>query len=311
MFKKSKLKQLQKLTDQASSILVILDPESGFDNKVSAASLFLSLKEKGKKVEFLSPEPLNNNTIIGFNQLKTDIGSRNLLVSFDYDEESVAKVSYHIDEEEEKFYLTIKPKEGREPLDPETVEFEKAGSDADLIFLLGVDNLENLSQLYFGYEELYEDAALVSIKPSQAQLGDIDLDTNEYSCMSEAVADLIDGMGAGISSSVATNLFAGLNYSTNSFSSSTVTANTFESAAKLLRAGAKRGGDESEKKMRTKRNLKKTPPSRAQQTSEKKMVEEELVEKKQKTDRKTEQKQEESKSKKNRSLPVRPSGLKV
>mgnify|MGYP006281363085 CR=1 FL=1 len=319
MFKPTKLKQLQKLIDQANSILVILDSEAEFDHKVSAASLFLSLKEKGKKVEFLSPKALTNHTIIGFNQLKTDIGNRSLLISFDYDEQAVAKVSYHIDEQDQKFFLNITPKEGHEPLDQETVVFEKAGSDADLIFLIGVESLEELEQLYYGYEELYQQATTVVLNESGSRYGGINLNSQDYSCVSEAVVSLIEGAGIGISSSAATNLFAGLNYSTDSFSDPDTTAYTFEAAAKLLRAGARRGSEKKAVQLGESqaeaKSLGKSDKAGVRQALKQGDVPKTKKKEKQKVSERiavsSEVSEQEEKEKGEENPPVRPSGLRI
>jgi hypothetical protein len=309
-----KLTQLNNLLDQAQSVLVILDAEAKFDQKVSAASLFLSLKEKGKKVELLSPEPIANGTIYGLDSLKTRMGNKNLLVSFDYDEKSVSKVSYHIDEENQKFYLTIKPKTGEESLDPETVEFEKTGTDADLIFFMGVKRLEDLGQLYYGYEQAYRDAAKIAVSQDQTEFADITLNINEFSCFSEAVTRIIQAANLGLSTAIATNLFAGINYETNQFSSLSADAKTFEAAADLIRAGAKRQTQSqvSQKSIQTKQ----AQDTRKQQADRKKEVKPhkpKVVSKQQPSSQQSKLAEKDQPVKKEESSPspVRPSGLRV
>ncbi len=313
MSSSDKLKQLNNLLSRAESILVMLDIEAEFDQKVAAASLYLSLKEKGKKVELLSPKQVGNGTIYGLDKLKTKMGNKNLLVSFDYDDKSVSKVSYHIDEENNKFYLTIKPKAGEDSLDPQTVNFEKVGTDADLIFFINVNNLEDLDHLYYGYEQEYRDAAKVAIGSGQTEFADLNLNTNEFSCFSEAMTRIIQAASLGLSTAVATNLFAGINYETKHFSSIEADAKTFEAAADLIRAGAKR---QTQVSLATKKVKPRQKQAAQVRVNQKKNLQQQKQQKpkavaKQNSRRQSGSDQREQEKTKSSNSPVRPSGLRV
>lgn len=240
----AELSEVKNLIKRANSVLVVLDAESDFDQQLAAASLFLYLKnlEQELTVNLVSPQSINNHTISGLNELKTEMGKNNLVISFDYEESAVGNVSYNIDEQARKFYLTIKPKKGQEPLSQDSVEFDYVGADADLVFLVGVKDLENLKQLYFGYEELYEQAALVDISSHALKQAQFYQSPNEFCCTSEAVLAMLEEWGVDLSSEQATNLYAGIQYSSDNFVSLQTSAQTFERLARLLRAGARRSG---------------------------------------------------------------------
>lgn len=225
---------------KADTALVILGPEPTFDQQLAAASLHLLLKKMGKKTSLLGVESIKNPTISGLQDLKTDVGYKNLVISFDYIETAVHNVSYHIDEEQDKFYLTIKPQPGHEPLDKDAVQTKYAGADSDLIILFGVDELENLKQLYLGYEELYQNARILTINSSKPNYQGFYLNSDEYSSQCELISQLAAGLKIEIEPEVATNLFAGIQYETNNFIDPKASADTFEAVARLLRFGAKR-----------------------------------------------------------------------
>ncbi len=225
---------------KANTALVILGPEPTFDQQLAATSLYLFLKKLGKKASLLGVKAIKNPTISGLQDLKTDVGYKNLVINFDYIETAVHNVSYHIDEEQNKFYLTIKPQPGHEPLDKDAVETEYVGADSDLIVLFGVDNLESLEQLYHGYEDLYQNAAILTVNNTRPNYQSFYLNSGEYSSQCELVFQLAAGLEVEIDPEAATNLFAGIQYETNNFIDPKASADTFEAIAQLLRSGARR-----------------------------------------------------------------------
>jgi nicotinic acid mononucleotide adenylyltransferase len=224
----------------AESILIILNGQSTFDQQLAAASLLLALQEQGRAVSLLAPDEVNNPTISGLDQIRTEIGHKNLVIGFDYVPEAVNNVSYHIDEESQRFYLTIKPKKGHEPLDKDSVELDYAGAEADLIFLFGVDALEDLKQLYYGYEDVYQAATLISFHDYRTPYTSLAIDLSQISSACEALLQLINKSELSLNSEIATNLLAGIQYETNNFVDPAADADTFEAVASLLRAGARR-----------------------------------------------------------------------
>lgn len=226
----------------AETILVMLPSDPSFDQVATATSLYLSLEKMGKKVSLLSPEEklTNFEDLNASDMVASQLGGKNLQVSFDYHPDAIDKVSYHINEERGKFYLVIQPQKGSPPLDPKTVEYDFAGAEADLIFLVGVSSLEDLEHLYFGYENLYQDGATISINNFETKVANINLDFSNASCLSEGVCDLVKTLGVELDGDIATNILAGIEEKTNGFHSLTTSAKTFEITAELMRAGARR-----------------------------------------------------------------------
>lgn len=242
MISTDQLVQLRDILQSVNSVAVLIQPNSSLDILSAASSLFLSLQAMGKDVIFAGPSLPNQSThnLVGFDQLRTSLGNRNLTVSFDYTETAVDKVSYHIGEDSQKFFLTIKPQKNQAPLDSSTVEFSYTGSDAQLLLLVGVSDYESLEQLYYGNEQLYEDATVVAINSFESDIGHLQLSTAGSDSLSTAMAQLIQQLEMTIPSDAATNLLFGIEETTDSFRSLATKPETFEVVAWLMRMGARR-----------------------------------------------------------------------
>ncbi len=229
------------ILQQAQDIAVVFEGTADVDTIAAAAGLFVALQESGKAVRLFSPElPKSNGHIVGIDQVLTAFGHQNLLVSFDYNEERVDKISYHIGEETGKFYLTIKPKKGAEPLDSRLVEFSYSGAEPDLIITVGVSDLENLESIYMGYEDTYANSSVVSLHEYETSFGVLQLTSMGLSSLSELVTELLRQAQVPISGPVASNLLLGLEDKTRGLRYGTLTAETFGVVADLMRAGGER-----------------------------------------------------------------------
>jgi len=183
------------------------------------------------------------------NEFKLELGKNNLIVSFPYEEEKVDKVSYHIGEESQRFYLTIKPKKGNLPLDSKKVEFNYAGAEVDLLLLFGVENLEELDQLYFGYEDLYKNNVLVTFNNFLPDFGTLNLDLSGSSAYGEAIfyclknlAGLFDVELSDLPniSQISTLLLSAISLKTANFAAMQMKIESFLAVAELLKLGARR-----------------------------------------------------------------------
>lgn len=224
----------------SQSVLIVLNDHPSFDEQLAAAGLLLVLQEQIETVLLAGPSKIENPTIAGLSELKTELGHKNLVVTFDYIPESVNNVSYHIDEDAKKFYLTIKPEKGHKPLDRNSVELEYAGAEADLVFLFGVSELDELGKLYYGYEDFYQNTPLVAFSKSKAAYAEYPINCGSISSVCEAVFQMLHQAGVEFDSESATNLLAGIQYETKNFVDPTADADTFEAVSHLLRAGARR-----------------------------------------------------------------------
>lgn len=239
MINHEQLRQLQSLLENAQIVLIMYGPNPTLDELAAAAALQDGLKRSGKDASLYSPEKPQLDAAEAAKITKTEVGNQNLVVSFDYSEEAVDKVSYHIGEETNRFYLTIKPSRGHAPLDADTIDYSYTGAEADIIFMVGVDRLEDLEQLYIGYEDLYSNTPIVTLNDLPTNYGTIKLGADSAS-ISEAAATVLKELQLSINPDIATNLLSGIEEATDNMQTLDTTADTFEIAAHLLRSGAVR-----------------------------------------------------------------------
>lgn len=242
MITPDQVSQLQDHVGSASSILVLLGKDPKSDHVLTAAALAQVLVAMGKSVELGCPDELalTDVGVVGELECRQKLGNQNLSISFDYDETTVDKVSYHIDEDQRKFFLIVKPQKGYAPLTTESVTFDYTGADADLIFLVGVHQFDALEHLYEGYEDLFSHATVITLHTFEPQIGNLKLNLSGTSSMSESAAQFLLQLNPALPADAATNLLTGIEQGTDHFQSLTATAMTFETVAELMKVGARR-----------------------------------------------------------------------
>lgn len=226
----------------AQSIFVVLPQKLNQDKVAAALSLFLSLQKAGKQVFVFCSRTMTveYSSLVGVDRIANKIKGKNLVISFDYLEDSIEKVSYNI--ENNKFNLVVQPKEGFPPLSTEKVKYTYSGSQADLIFVIGASSFKDLGEIYFENKELFKEGKTVNLNicSGNIQLGKINLVDLNAASFSEVVADLLSRLRLPVNTDIASNLLAGIETATNTFSSPRVGPKTFEAAAFCLRAGARK-----------------------------------------------------------------------
>lgn len=236
------LDQLKDHIAAAQSMIVLLGPKATYDQVATGLALTESLQTAGKEVVVACPVEVaaSMGNLIGVESIQQKLGNQNLSIKFPYQAEAVDKVSYHISDDNETFYLIIKPQKGYKPLDANQVTFDYTGADSDMIFLIGVHEVESLEHLYQGYEELFEQATVVSIHTFETEVGNLKIDISKYGSYSQAMASMFQHLELSLSGNAPTNLLAGIELTTEGFTSITTTADTFETVAQLMRQGARR-----------------------------------------------------------------------
>ena len=233
---------LTKAVEAAKDVLVLIRDNPKLDHVASALSLYLALKASGKSVTVASSTQMRVefNRLVAVNKITTSIGNRNLIVSFPYVKDSIEKVSYNVDES--RFNLVVQPKPGFPSLESDKVEYSYSGAEADLVFVVGAQKLEDLGVLYQAERNLFDKATIVNIDaaPTNTKFGQINLVWSEFSSASEVVVQIIEKLEFKLDQDMATNLLAGLNEATQNFQRFNVKASAFEVAAKLMQAGGKK-----------------------------------------------------------------------
>lgn len=227
---------------KAKEILILIRDNPKLDHVASALSLYLGLKDQGYSVTVACPTPMRVefNRLVGVNRIAATIGNRNLVISFPYVKDSIEKVSYHVDEQ--SFNLVIQPKPGFPSLDSSKVRYAYSGAEAQVVFVVGAQQLEDLGVLYQAERSLFETATIVNIDahPRNSRFAQLNLVWNGYSSCAEVVTETFERLGLKLNEDSASNLLAGLSDATQNFQGFGVKPSAFEMAAKLMQAGGKR-----------------------------------------------------------------------
>src|SRR3989338_1600110 len=240
-----KVNQAQNILENAQSIAVTLPVDPSVDKVASALSLYLSLSAAGKQVTVACSTRMTvqYNELIGVDKISTVLtgsSGRNLVISFPYQEGSIEKVSYNI--ENDKFNLVIEPREGFPTITQEMMKYSSSGGNIDAIVTVGCSQLEELWNLYSNNQDLYNGKQIINLDnaSNNNNFAKINIVDTSAISISELMNDFINQLGLNMEPDIATNLLAGLTSATDNFSSGEVTASTFETAANLLKQGARK-----------------------------------------------------------------------
>jgi len=241
--------QLQSLLNSSQTVFIFLPQKLNLDLVAAGLSLFLSLEKAGKKTSIFCSTPMTVefSSLVGVDRVKNQLEGKNLVISFDYIEDSVEKVSYNI--ENNKFNLVIQPKEGYPPLSPQKVQYSYAGTNADLFLVIGTDSLEEVGEIYQINKKTLDEGKVMGFNIQDFQT----------SGWCELIANLIEKSNLPISEDIATNLLAGIEKETNGFAPEKSGLGSFEAAAFCLRAGGRRPRGQIFQPIAEKKNVEKKP----------------------------------------------------
>lgn len=236
--------KVKEIVDKAHNVLIVTHEHPTDDSMGSALALYLGLASLGKKVTVACPDPMtvSLSNYVGANKVVSELSRKNFVISLDYVEGSIEKVSYNI--EGATFNLVIEPRPGFEPFSQDKVHFSHASTAADCIFSVDTIHLGGLKKLYEEDKDLYAGKPIINVDrhPNNALYGQMNLVNAQAATTAEVVAQLLSGLGAQLTVDVATNILNALHGATNMFQGANVTARVFELAAVCVKAGGKRFG---------------------------------------------------------------------
>ena len=225
--------------NSAKSIIIVLPPDPSKDLVDAGISLHLALKESGKQSQIGCGSEIHvDSSTEGASEITDSIGSRNLVIAFDYLEENLDKVDYDV-RDDGKFYLLVKPKTGSPVPDISNVKFSYSGATADLVITLGINSLEELGKIYADEKNFLDSADILSLNITLNPASFTGkLFHKAVNSFSELVSNFLEKTGLKITTPIARNLLKNIYESTGSLTSPRLTADTFSSIAFLMRAGA-------------------------------------------------------------------------
>lgn len=238
-----RLAEVKKYVDEAKNILLVIPKNSSHDGFGSALASYLALTDIGKTVTVACPDPMTveYSDFVGANKVKTSIQNKNFIISLDYKEGSIDKVSYNI--EGDKFNLVIEPRAGFQ-FSKDAVSYSHAtgGAKADLIIVFNALHLGQLGTVYEENKDLFASQPVVNIDThsENKEFGTVNLVDPTASSTTELTAVVLSSLGVKLTEDIATNLLNALYQTTDNFEKSLVNARTFEVASVCMKAGGKR-----------------------------------------------------------------------
>lgn len=234
--------KIKDLVSGANAILIVTHEHPTFDSVGSSLALYLGLVSLGKKVTIACPDPITVelSSFVGVNRIASEIGKKNFVISLDYVEGSIEKVSYNIDGN--TFNLVIEPRAGFPPFSSDKVHYSSAAGAADVIFTIDTIHLGGLKKLYEEDKELFATKPVVNVDrhPNNVHVGQVNIVDSQASSTAELVGQLLQALGIAFTEDIATNLLNALYGGTNNFQNPYVTAAAFDLAASTVKAGGKR-----------------------------------------------------------------------
>lgn len=234
--------KIRDLIEKANDILIVTHERPNADSIGSSLALYLGLISLGKKVTIACPDAMTVefSHYIGVNKVLSQIAKKNFVISLDYVEGSIEKVSYNI--EGNQFNLVIEPRAGFEGFNEEKVHFNHTGNAADLIITVDTIHLGGLKKLYDGDKDLFATKPIVNIDrhPNNVQFGAVNFIEASASSTAELVAKLMEGLSVTVSEDIASNLLNAVYVATNNFTVNNVTADAFALVAECMKNGGKR-----------------------------------------------------------------------
>jgi hypothetical protein len=236
--------KIRELVTAAHEILLVTHEHPTEDSMGSTLALYLGLTGLGKKVTVACPDAMTVelSSFIGANKVVTNLGKKNFIISLDYVDGSIEKVSYNI--EGKKFNLVVEPRPGFETFGPDKVHYSYAGSAANVIFTVDTIHLGGLKKLFDEDKDLYATKPIINIDrhPNNAHYGHTNLVNPDSASTAEIVGELLTGLGVVYTEDIATNLLNAAYNATNNFQNPNVTAASFDLVATCMKAGGKRFG---------------------------------------------------------------------
>lgn len=231
--------RIPEIIQKSMSGAVILPSNPSQDSIAAATAIYLGLTKLGKNVSLVcDTDPKSDLIAADKIQQELTTSGDNLVISFPYTEGSIDKVDYNI--QGETFNLVIAPRSGHQKLDPQKVKYTYSGGTIDFIITIDAPNLNSLGRSFSDNKKEFQGKTIINIDRHLVNdfFGSVNIVNKISSSISELALRFLEEAGCELDKDMSTNLYTGLTSATNNFTSYSVNAQTFETAAKLLRMGA-------------------------------------------------------------------------
>ncbi len=238
-----KEEQILKLIEGSSSVLICLPENPSTDAIASGLGIAAAVEKRGKRTKVVSHGfelPNNHGFLPKSDEIFDDLSAlRKFIISVDVTKTSVDELSYNIEDDKLKIYLS--PKDGY--FHKKDVSTEDGDYSFDLIIVLDAPHLDALGRVYEMNADFFYHTPVINIDHNVANdhFGQIDLVQVTATSTSEIVFELIKDWGEDILDEyIATNLLSGMISKTKSFQSGSITPRSLSIASHLISQGARR-----------------------------------------------------------------------
>jgi nanoRNase/pAp phosphatase (c-di-AMP/oligoRNAs hydrolase) len=224
-----------------SNILIVVGNAYNLDSACAGLALrdFLVRQEKQATVLTTGETPNKLRFLPQTVNLKKESTlNKNLVVDINLSKRDISELRYQ--KLEDKLSIFVTAKEGE--FNREDVNIQDSVYPYDLIICVGINNLEELGELYAKHAQLFFQTPVINIgvSPSNESYGQINLVNLVASANSEIVFDLLNEYDINfIDDNIATLILTGLIAATNSFQNVKTTPQIFTKASKLVGLGAR------------------------------------------------------------------------
>jgi len=238
------LTKAKEMVGTAKEVVIVTHGNPTMDSMGGSLALMLGLVSMGKKATVVCPDAMTVklSSFVGVDRVVKDFGKKNFVVSLDYEDGSIEKVSYNI--EGKKFNLVVEHRPGFELFSADKVQYSYQGVSADLIMSVDTLSLADLGAMYQQQKDIFATKSIINIDlhKDNTNYGALNLVDPGASSTTELVAELLATLGVKLTTDIATNLLNAIYDATNNFQNANVTSMAFEVASVCLKAGAKRFG---------------------------------------------------------------------
>lgn len=231
--------KVEEVIQKGASGAILLPVNPSNDAIAAATAIYLGLTKLGKNMTLVCETPVKSD-LTGADKVQDELTTAgdNLVISFPYTDGAIDKVDYNI--QGSTFNLIVSPRQGQPKLNPDQVKYSYSGGTVDFVITIDAPNLHSLGRSYNENKTQIDGKTIVNIDRHLVNdfFGTVNMVNKTSSSTSELALQFLEDVSAEVDKDIATNLYSGLMGATNNFTSYSVNAQTFECAARLLKAGA-------------------------------------------------------------------------
>jgi len=236
--------QIFRQLEKSKNVLIVFPADRDNDAMASALALFLFLKKMGLETDIAGFKNDDSRESLSFLPSYAEIQKqldnlRRFIVSLDISQAEVSQIKYSVDNE--KLNFIISPKSGW--FKPEDVSTRTGEFKYDLIFAVGVSDLEALGKLYDDNVEFFYKTTIINIdhRAANEEFGQINFVDLNAVATAEIIFYLLKNYKPEIiSEDISTCLLAGIIQKTRNFKTANLTPRVLLTTSELITKGARR-----------------------------------------------------------------------